>query len=60
MVRVDERSRQRLFTAEMSVALSRERGAPVLELHAYSEYAELLEAGFWAQDKQGNRQRCAD
>jgi|SRR6185437_10261983 len=49
-----------LFTAEMSLALSRERGAPVLEIHAYSEYAQLLEAAFWAQDRQGNWQRCAD
>lgn len=49
-----------VFTGEMSLALSRERGTPVLEIHAYSEHAELLEAGFWAQGKQGNWQRCAD
>lgn len=49
-----------LFAAEMSLALSRERGAPVLEIHAYSKHAELLETGFWAHGKQGNWQRCAD
>ena len=49
-----------LFTAEMSLALSRERGTPVLEIHAYSEHGELQETGFWAHDKQGIWQRCAD
>jgi hypothetical protein len=49
-----------LFTAEMSLALSRERGTPVLEIHAYSEHGELRETGFWAYDKQGIWQRCAD
>ena len=49
-----------LFTAEMSLALSRERGAPVLQVFAYSEYGELLETGFWMHGKHGNWQRCAD
>ena len=49
-----------LFMADMSLDLSRERGIPVLEIHAYSEHGELQEAGIWAQDKQGNWQRCAD
>jgi hypothetical protein len=48
------------FAAEMSLALSRERGTPVLEIHAYTEHGELHEAGFWAHDKLGNWQRCAD
>jgi hypothetical protein len=49
-----------LFTAEMSLALSRERGTPVLDILAYSDDGQLQEAGFWAQDKQGHWQRCAD
>lgn len=49
-----------LFTGEMSLALSRERGTPVLQVFAYSEYGELLETGFWTHGKHGNWQRCAD
>jgi len=49
-----------LFTAEMSLALSRERGMPVLEIHAYSCHGELQETGFLAQDRQGIWHRCAD
>jgi hypothetical protein len=49
-----------LFTAEMSLALSRERGMPVLEVRAYSDHGELQETGFWARDRQGCWHRCAD
>jgi len=49
-----------LFTAEMSLALSRERGIPVLEIRAYSEQGGLEATGFWAHDRQGIWQRCAD
>lgn len=49
-----------LFTAEMSLALSRERGTPVLQVFAYSEYGHLLETGFWAHNNHGSWQRCAD
>ena len=49
-----------LFTAEMSLELSRERGVPVLEISAYSEHGELQETGFWAHSKDGKWQRCAD
>jgi hypothetical protein len=49
-----------LFTAEMSLALSREHGIPVLEIRAYSEQGGLEATGFWAHDKQGIWQSCAD
>jgi hypothetical protein len=49
-----------LFTAEMSLALSRERGVPVLEVCAFSECGELKETGFWAHGKDGTWQRCTD
>jgi len=49
-----------LFTAEISLALSRERGMPVLEINDYSEQGELRETGFWTHDKQGSWHRCAD
>jgi hypothetical protein len=44
----------------MSLALSRERGMPVLEINDYSEQGELRETGFWTHDKQGSWHRCAD
>jgi hypothetical protein len=49
-----------LFTAEMSLALSRERGSPVLHITAYTEDGQLKEAGFWTPDKLGRWGRCAD
>ena len=48
-----------LFTAEMSLALSRERGAPVLTVNVYRECGDLKEAGHWTIDRDGNWQRCA-
>ena len=49
-----------LFTAEMSLPLSRERGAPVLTVSKYSEQGSLQEAGQWTVDREGNWRRCAD
>jgi hypothetical protein len=49
-----------LFTAELSMALSRERGSPVLHVTAYTEDGQLKEAGFWTPDKLGQWGRCAD
>jgi hypothetical protein len=49
-----------LFTAEMSLALSRERGNPVLDVNAYGEGGELTESGSWVTDRQGRWRRCAD
>lgn len=42
----DER-RTWFFTAEQSLALSRERKQPVMSVREYDERGELLEAAFW-------------
>jgi hypothetical protein len=47
-----------LFTGEMSLELSRERGAPVLTVNVYSESGDLQEANHWTTDRDGNWQRC--
>ena len=49
-----------LFTAEMSLPLSRERGTPVLSVNRYSEDGELMEAGAWLLDPGGFWRRCAE
>jgi hypothetical protein len=36
-----------LFTAEMFLPLSRERGNPVLRVNRYNDCGELMEAGDW-------------
>jgi hypothetical protein len=48
-----------LFTCEMSLVASRERGAPVLKVNRYDETGELKETGTWLADKQGTWTRCA-
>lgn len=53
-------SRVVLFTAEMSLPLSRERGAAVLMVTEYSEQGCLLKAGHWTVDRDGNWRRCAE
>jgi hypothetical protein len=47
-----------LFTCEMSLPLSRERGAPVLQVDLYDEAGELKDAGIWATDQEGKWGRC--
>ncbi len=47
-----------LFTGEMSPALSRERGAPVLRVDQYDETGELKDSGAWFSDQQGKWSRC--
>ena len=42
-----------LFTCEMSLAQSRERGAPVLLVNRYDDHAELKESGTWLSDPDG-------
>src|SRR6266404_8657811 len=42
-----------LFTCELSLALSRERGAPVLLVSRYAESGELKDAGSWMTDLDG-------
>jgi hypothetical protein len=49
-----------LFTAEMSLPLSRERGTPVLHVNRYDEHGELMEAGPWLLDPHGIWRRCAE
>ena len=42
-----------LFTCEMSLPLSRERGAPVLQVDLYDEAGELKDTGIWVTDPEG-------
>jgi len=49
-----------LFTCEMSLPRSRERGSPVLLVNRYSESGELQEAGSWMSDQEGKWRPCAD
>jgi hypothetical protein len=49
-----------LFTSEMSLPLSRERGSPVLLVNRYRENGELQDAGPWMSDSEGKWRRCAD
>ena len=49
-----------LFTCEMSLLMSRERGATVLQVNRYNEDGELQEAGSWMPDREGKWRRCAD
>jgi hypothetical protein len=48
-----------LFTCEMSLPLSRERGAPVLQVELYDEAGELKDAGIWVTDQEGKWTRGA-
>src|SRR5690242_13370084 len=43
----DDRRQHWLFVAEMSRALSRERGVPVLQVDQYGDDGELKETGRW-------------
>ena len=47
-----------LFTCEMSLPLSRERGVPVLLVDQYDEAGELKESGAWVSDQDGRWTRC--
>lgn len=49
----------RLFLAEMSLELSRERGCPVLKVHYYDETGRLEMYSLWAQPAEGAWRRCA-
>lgn len=48
-----------LFTAEMSLPLSRERGAPVLRINQYDDHGALQDSGGWIGTQDG-WQRCVD
>ena len=47
-----------LFTCEMSLPMSRERGAPVLQVDLYDEAGELKDAGVWVTDQESKWTRC--
>lgn len=49
-----------LFTCEVSIHQSRERGTPVLLVNRYDEYGELQDSGAWMADADGKWQRCGD
>ena len=49
-----------LFTCELSLALSRERGTPVLLVNRYDEGGVLKDAGCWTTSPDGKWQRLAD
>ena len=49
-----------LFTSEMSLPRSRERGVPVLLVNRYDESGELQDAGSWMSDPEGKWRRSAD
>ncbi len=47
-----------LFTCEMSLNLSRERGTPVLLVNCYGENGDLQDTGSWMADAEGKWQKC--
>ena len=53
-------AQQWLFTAEMSLALSRERRTPVLSISRYNGQGELVEGGNFLLDPDGIWRRCAE
>jgi hypothetical protein len=48
-----------LFTCEMSLPLSRERGTPVLIVRLHNEDGEVIDSGTWRYDPLGTWSRCA-
>lgn len=50
-----------LFTGQISLGLSRERGTPVLQVDLYGEDGDLKEAGTWMTDPDGKSwRRCTN
>ena len=49
-----------LFTCEMSLPLSRERGAPVLQVNLYGDDGGLQDSANMMTDQSGKWRRCAD
>ncbi len=49
-----------LFTAEMSLPLSRERGAPVLQVSHFGDGGTIEDSGCWMADQKGKWHRCED
>ncbi len=46
-----------LFTGEVCLPLSRERGAPVVQLELYNDDGSR-DSGFWTPDRDGRWHRC--
>jgi hypothetical protein len=55
----DDSRRVWLLTGEMSLALSRECGSPVLDVKIYGEDGKLKESDCWLVDKDGKWRRCS-
>lgn len=55
----DDSHRVWLLTGEMSLALSRECGSPVLDVKIYREDGKLKESDCWRVDKEGEWRRCS-
>jgi hypothetical protein len=53
-------SRTWMFTGQIPLELSRERGAPVLQVDVYDDDGLKDSSGLWMPDRAGNWQRCAD
>ncbi|MBV8146409.1 MAG: hypothetical protein JO184_15540 [Gammaproteobacteria bacterium] len=51
---------QWLFTAEMSLPLSRERRTPVLSIDRYNDHGELMETGNFLLDPHGLWRKCGE
>ncbi len=49
-----------LFTCEVLLPSSHERGAPVLQVNQYGENGELKDADSWMTDPDGKWQRCTE
>jgi hypothetical protein len=49
-----------LFTAEMSLSRSRERGSPVLYVTTYGEDGQLQDSGVWTCNRFGKWARCSE
>jgi len=49
-----------LFTAEMSLDQSRERGTPVLQVSQFDEEGQLQETGSYVSDQRARWGRCSD
>lgn len=49
-----------LFTCELSLALSRERRMPVLQISVYGDDGALESTGTWARNRGGAWLKCAE
>ena len=56
---VDDGGHAWLFLAEMSLALSRESGVPVLQVDQYGEDGQIRDTGTWIAAHDGKWQRCS-